>query len=57
MSYTLLRNSTLFYTIQATCDGISTSLTIRRRQEMTEEQCHRPSDRDAEARERGLQVG
>ena len=24
---------------------------------MTEEQCHRPSDRDAEARERGLQVG
>ena len=25
--------------------------------EMTEEQCHRPSDRDAEARERGLQVG
>ena len=57
MAYTLLRNSTLFYTIQATSDGISTSLTIWQRQEMTEEQCHRPSDMDAEARKRGLQVG
>ena len=51
----LLRNSTLFYnTIQATCDGISTSLTIRQRQEMTEEQCHRPSDRDAESKRKRI---
>ena len=40
--YAILHYST--NTIQATCDGISTSLTIRRRQEMNEEQCHRPSD-------------
>ena len=32
--------------IQATCGGISKGLTIRRRQEMTEEQCHRPKRRE-----------